>query len=413
MYQKCLGLLLLMLTLGQARGQNGCTDSRATNFDPAAVTNDGSCQYTLTTTTLLVQARLPAEVAESSGLQFTAGQLWTHNDSNNEPVLYRLSPDNGSIQQRVQLTNFANTDWEDLAADAQNLYIGDFGNNDGNRRDLRILKVRQADLGPTATTAPAEAIQFRYPDQTNFNPGTNNHNFDCEAFFYFNDSLHLFTKNWGDFKTKYYTLPAMPGTYVAKLRATLDVNGLITAADINAAGTEAALLGYNHLNGSTFVWLLFDFPNARFLQGNKRRLELPNALFIGQAEGLTFASRYQLWLSNEQISTVITVPPRLYGLNASPWLAPATPTATRAAPAAGYSAYPDADGQTLWVQAENRPGGDATISLQDLQGRQVSTAAWPAGRLRQAVPLRDPDSGIYILRVEAKSGVFTRKVVVP
>jgi hypothetical protein len=37
--------------------------------------------------------------------------------------------------------NAKNTDWEALTNDGNNFYIGDFGNNDGSRRDLTIYKV--------------------------------------------------------------------------------------------------------------------------------------------------------------------------------------------------------------------------------------------------------------------------------
>nr|GFB48249.1 phosphoglucomutase 2 [Tanacetum cinerariifolium] len=203
------------------------------------------------------------------------------------------------------------------------VYIGDFGNNNGDRRDLRILRVAKADLGPAATTATAQAINFSYPDQTNFTPRTNAHNFDCEAFFFANDSLHLFTKNWVDLQTRYYTVPAAPGTYVAHLRGTFNVNGLVTAADLNPTGTTAALLGYNATNGTTFMWLLSGYQGAGYLRANKRRIELPNALLIGQAEGLCFVKNARVFISNEQISNaLLTVPPRLYALGLGAW--PAT-----------------------------------------------------------------------------------------
>ncbi len=45
-------LLFLALTLGSCNNQiDGCTDPLATNYDPAATNDDGSCQYSSTTTT--------------------------------------------------------------------------------------------------------------------------------------------------------------------------------------------------------------------------------------------------------------------------------------------------------------------------------------------------------------------------
>ncbi|WP_185282172.1 hypothetical protein [Hymenobacter sp. NBH84] len=185
MKQKILAFLLFLPGLGyHAAAQTGCTDARATNFAPSATSNDGSCRYPATTAALPIRAALPLEVHETSGLIYTNQQLWTLNDSGNEPVLYRLDPATGEVRQRVRISNFANVDWEDLTADDRYLYIGDFGNNAGNRRDLRVLRVPKAAIGTAPDiTVSAEAIAFSYPQQTNFQPPVNQHNFDAEAFF--------------------------------------------------------------------------------------------------------------------------------------------------------------------------------------------------------------------------------------
>ena len=43
---------------------------------------------------------LPAEIEETSGLIFHNGKLWTHNDSEGEPVLYSIDTTNGQILER-------------------------------------------------------------------------------------------------------------------------------------------------------------------------------------------------------------------------------------------------------------------------------------------------------------------------
>ncbi|WP_324670632.1 T9SS type A sorting domain-containing protein [Hymenobacter sp. GOD-10R] len=415
MIRNILLLCLPLLVVGaQVSAQNGCTDSRASNYSAGATVNDGSCQYTATSTLLLTKAPLPSAVIESSGLQYTDQRLWTFNDSGNDPILYRLDPNLATIQQQVRVSNFINVDWEDIAADAQYLYIGDFGNNNGDRRDLRILRVRKAAIG-TGTTeeVAAEAIQFSYPDQTNFNPGTNNHNFDCEAFFFANDSLHLFTKNWADLKTTYYTVPATPGTHVARRRGSFNVNGLITAADLNAAGTEASLLGYNQNTGATFLWLLFDFPSTSFLQGNKRRIELPNALTIGQAEGLTFTSRYTMLLSNERVSVgPLTIPARLYELNASQWLAPVITTANKQSQLNSFTLFPNPASRTLHIQSQEGFAPNTSVVLQDLQGQTVLTSTLASGNLDHTIDIQPVAAGTYLLRIQSDKVVFVRKLAV-
>lgn len=404
---------LLILGATAARAQSGCPDPRATNHNPAATVNDGSCQYAATSATLTPKTPLGSAVPESSGLQYTGQSLWTINDSNNTPSLYKIDSTSGAVLQQVVITNAVNVDWEDLAADAQYLYVGDFGNNNGDRRDLRVLRVAKAAIGTgPAVSVTAQAIAFSYPDQTNFSPSPNNHNFDCEAFFYANDSLHLFTKNWGNLRTNYYTLPAQPGTYVAHFKGSFNVNGLITAADLTAAGTAAGLLGYNSSTGATFLWLLSDFRGTRFFGGNKRRLELPNALVIGPAEGLCFVNGFRLFLSNEQLSSIVTVPPRLYSLNAGRWLAPATPTATAASQLFGVQVTPNPARQSLRIERRHNATGPLTLRLLDPQGRVLRTARLAAGSAVLEWPVAQLAAGLYLLQLESAAGVASEQIAI-
>ncbi|TDN37858.1 T9SS type A sorting domain-containing protein [Hymenobacter sp. UV11] len=407
-----LALLLGMAAGWTAQAQN-CPDPSATNYNPAAVGNDGSCQYPLTRTALAVKTRLTDDVVESSGLQYTGGSLWTFNDSGNAPILFRVDSIDGHVVQQVRISNFDNVDWEDIAASPQYLFVGDVGNNLGDRRDLRVLRVAKSALGPTATTVPAEAIAFSYPDQTDFTPRNNRHNFDCEAFFFANDSLHLFTKDWVDLQTRYYTVPATPGTYVAHLKATFGVNGLVTAADINAAGTSAALLGYNANDGSTFVWLLSGFTGTQYLLANKRRIELPNALQIGQAEGLTFVGRSRVFISNERLANfLMTVPPQLYALSLSSWLAPTVLATTAPQAAATFTVVPNPAHHTLRLERLAGVGGPANLVLQDLQGRTILTTTLLASQLAQSIDISAVATGTYVVKIISVAGSFSQKIVV-
>ena len=316
-------LFLLLVLSGTAHAQSGCTDPRARNYNSAATANDGSCQYRTTRARPVRKARLAAAVPETSALQYTDGALWTLNDGGNAPVLFRLDSATGQVQRQVRISNFENLDWEDLAADSNYLYIGDFGNNYGNRQDLRVLRVAKAHIAGT-DSARAEAITFYYPDQTDFTPNLQRQNFDCEAFFYHNDSLHLFTKNWADYRTRYYTVPARPGRHAAHLKATFNTRGLVTAAALSPGSNSVALLGYSRKTGASFLWLLSDFPGTRFLAGNKRRLKLPHALRLGQAEGLCFVAPYRVFVTTERLPKRFTLTPqRLYSLDLRWWLGPA------------------------------------------------------------------------------------------
>ena len=408
-------LLLALLAARPAWAQRGCPDPQATNYNPAAIGNDGSCQYPLMATPLPPKAALNPELNESSGLQLLGGQLWSHNDSGNPPVLFRLDSASGQTLQRVRLSNVPNIDWEDLAADANYLYVGDFGNNLGNRRDLRILRVARTDLGPGADSARAQVISFSYPDQLDFTPRNNQHNFDCEAMFFARDSLHLFTKDWGDFQTRYYTVPATPGTHVAHLKATFNVNGLITAADCNPAGTTAALLGYDTRTGAAFMWLLSDFAGTAFFSGNKRRIELPSVAFVGQVEGLCFRSAARLFISNERlVSPIVTVPARLYGLSVGRWLPGAVLATTPPARAeVGVLATPNPAHQRLHLTRTGNATGPASISIFNAQGQEVLTDTLPAGSSQRDVDLAGLEEGLYVLKIELGNRTSSQKLVVP
>lgn len=406
-------LLLCAAALPSVRAQSNCTDPNATNYNPGATSNDGSCQYPVTTTALPLKTKLADGVPESSGLVYTNSNLWTFNDSGNPPVLFRVDSASGQTLQQVRITNFENVDWEDITADAQNLYVGDFGNNGGDRRDLRVLRVPKASLGATATTATAEAIAFSYPDQIDFMPRNNRHNFDCEAFFYANDSLHLFTKNWLDLQTRYYTIPATPGTYVAHLKATFNTNGLVTAAALNTNGSVAGLLGYNAQTAETFLWLLSGFKGSNYLQGYRRRIELPSAVLIGQAEGLCFVGRYRVFISNERLSNfLVTVPQQLYALPLSRWLAPTVLATKPKTLTTGFTALPNPAHHTLRLERTTSANEAANVLLQDLQGRTVLATPLPAGRRTQDLDLSAVAAGNYILKIQSAQGTFSKKVTV-
>jgi hypothetical protein len=229
------------------------------------------------------------EVVESSGLAVadSAGDLWTHGDGGNTSWLYLVTPQ-GDLIRTHPVRGASNTDWEDLAQDRATgrLFIGDFGNNANKRRDLRIYGLSGAGLKHVDT------IHFRYPDQRQFPPKKPQRNFDCEAFFYHNDSLYLFTKNRGEGNwVKEYHLPARPGNYVARLADSIRINTWITSADISPDGRRVALLG------SGYVYLLDVAPGQRLFDGVKSCLPLPSS---GQAEALTFVDDHDFVVSNEK-----------------------------------------------------------------------------------------------------------------
>jgi hypothetical protein len=295
-------LSILFISLyNHSQSQSGCTDPLANNFSSSASTNDGSCIYIATAQNANVVGQLNNSISESSGIVLSDGFIWTHNDSGNNAKLFKVDPSNGTLLQTISITNYLNTDWEDIAADSTYIYIGDFGNNNGTRTNLKILKINKAQFITStlsAISATAEAINFSYSDQTSFASNSNN-NFDCEAMISLGNSLYTFTKNRGDNQTRVYKISKTPGTYTVSPYTSYDVAGLITGADYNSQTHEVVLLGYLSSHKNSFLYYLYDYTSDQFFSGNKRRIELGNSTTDWQTEGVTYNGADELYLSCE------------------------------------------------------------------------------------------------------------------
>lgn len=235
-------------------------------------------------------ARLPAPIRESSGLApgDSAGLVWTHGDGGTPATLYQASLA-GRLAGVLPLAPLVNHDWEELTRDpAGRFYIGDFGNNRNDRRDLAIYRITVG----AGRRPQVDTIAFRYPDQTAFPPPPAQRHFDCEAMLFYQDSLHLFTKDRGRaHRTRYYVVPARPGRHVAVLRDSLRLRTLVTGAARSPDGHRVALLGYGGL-------FLFDgAPGARLFQQPKTFRRLPTT---GQAEAVLFLTEQRLLVGNER-----------------------------------------------------------------------------------------------------------------
>jgi hypothetical protein len=303
--------------------QLGCTDIQAQNFNPNAIQNDGSCVYAASSYTPQLINNLSSVLEENSGIIFSDNVLYNINDGGNQTNILELNLQ-GDITRTIQVNTAQNTDWEAITQNTNDIFIGDFGNNSGNRSDLKIYRVSKNELASSDTVNAVNQVFF-YSDQTNFNNVTNSHNFDCEAFIYYQDSLHLFTKGWENLYTKHYVIPILFGdTSAAILRDSMFVDGLITDATIDSVSGNLLLLGYKN-NGSnfytSFVYLLFDYSNTSFFAGNKRRIEIGNMFNLSQTEGISFQNEFSGFISSEKISSsLITIEPKIFSFDFSSFL---------------------------------------------------------------------------------------------
>ncbi|MEM9820623.1 MAG: T9SS type A sorting domain-containing protein [Bacteroidota bacterium] len=387
--------------------QEGCTDPQALNFDAGATANDGSCLYPSTNYQMDNVAILPNALFENSGLALTSSGLWTHNDGGNADELYRIDSLSGAILQTILIANGENEDWEDLAEDEEHLYIGDFGNNNGNRMDLRIFRVPKSNLGNLITSA--ESIEFVYSDQTDFTIQPNNNDFDCEAFFYWQDSLHLFTKNWVDNQTRHYVLPASPGSHTAQLRETFDTEGLVTGADINENGI-ISLIGYTE-TGVNFMWILFDYQEGYVFSGNKRKINLGTGLTNSQTEAIVFRDEFTGYVSSENFNIL---PARLLRFSIQPWVDLPLNNSTVLNTALAFHIVPNPVVDQVNIQSSRPLFGQYQLVLINQNGQELGHWFWQAsGTSTYQLNLNEINlaSGQYLLGIRSEEGQYFERLV--
>lgn len=249
--------------------------------------------------------RLPDVLEEVSGAWFPhPDSLWWHNDGGHHPWLFCTNK-KGELLDTLVIPGLQNRDWEDLTSDKKgNLYIGDFGNNRNDRQDLTIYIYNRH-------TRQTDSILFAYQDQQAFPPPRPRQQYDMEAFFYHQDSLHLFSKNKvkANYLTRHYVIPATPGRYVATAVDSMVVRKrILTAAAISPDGKTVAMVGYNYGKflgifpwTKSSVFLFRHFQHNRFLQGQLKRKKAPGFLFPKQYEALDFLDNQTIYIGAERL----------------------------------------------------------------------------------------------------------------
>lgn len=257
-----------------------------------------SCQNDLVRTITPI-ANLSKQLKETSGIAnlSKSDTFWLINDSGNSNELFEIN-DNGKILSVVEVVNAKNQDWEDLASDgAHKLFIGDFGNNNNKRKDLRIYSVAVNQILNNKVTA--EVIDFYFEDQHKFPPNKKHRNFDIEAFVYKAGYFYLFTKNRSsefNGETKLYKIAAEKGKQKAIL-----IDSFVTCnKQTNCAVTSATL----SKDKKTLVLLtptkLYEFTNYigdDFFKGNVKVTDLEHK---SQKEAICFKDG-MLYITDERV----------------------------------------------------------------------------------------------------------------
>ena len=305
------GFFTLFLALSAcSQKKQECNDAFALNYNDSAKSNT-ACRYPEQTLAPVFIGNLPNKVRETSGLAYVNGLLLTHNDKGGASELYAIEPNTGSLVATYTVAGHPNVDWEDLAQSATHVYVADMGNNDGNRQDLRILKIAKAAFTPGGAEVQVEAvIDFHYPEQTSFF-ASSKHNWDAEALLYAQGQLYVFTKHRLDGQTALYRIPDNAATHAAERLGSFNPGLRITAADISANGDTVLLLGYNK-DKTCEVWELSGFSGQQFVSAQKKRYVLGNYSVLGQMEGLVYSASGRVYISAESTGNA---PARLYRLD--------------------------------------------------------------------------------------------------
>ncbi len=275
--------------------------------------------FELTAQSIMITERcsLPLGEKESSGLCTINGgkTFWTINDSDRQAQLYEFDS-LGTAIRTVTVENASNIDWEEITTDPEgNIYIGDFGNNDNNRKDQKIYIVKNTDL-LQSNIVSAEIINIRYANQNQFPPIDLEKNFDMEAMIFLKGKLHLFSKNRTNPFSGYtyeYIIDSKPGQYtVSPIDSFKTGPGpmlffWVTGAAISADYSQMILLSHDRL------WLFYplnpDFP----LKSPVKQVTLNH---FSQKEGICFSDPNRIWITDE-VNTTINNGGKLYSADLS------------------------------------------------------------------------------------------------
>ncbi len=242
------------------------------------------------------------DIEESSGLITIKGRIFTHNDSGDEAKLYEIDAF-GNVIQTITINDAEHIDWEAITEDEEYIYIGDIGNNIGNRKDLAIYKVSKNML-LTSDEVSAQKIGFSYSDQTSFSYPNFTTPYDAEALISYHDKLYIFTKSWGDKITKIYPVSKEPGEYVLKAEGEMLLDFMVTDADFDVASHSIVLIGYESITADkSHVALLKDFKDNLFFSGSLIDIfleDIPRG--FRQIEGVSFMSENALLISSESLN---------------------------------------------------------------------------------------------------------------
>lgn len=238
--------------------------------------------------TFLEEYILPAELKETSALFCSKNETaFTLNDSGNKPVIYEIDSKANIVNKR--LFKVKNRDWEAITGDGTHLYIGDIGNNSGNRKTLKIQEILVS-----GTAHKPNTLRFTYQNNPLKENKYLNHDYDAEALVNVNEFLYLFSKSWDTGTLFVYLLDK--GNPNQSLKPITEVNGLpgvITGGDYDHKNKRFILVGYK-----MWLWGFFS-PFITILDEQLNIVKFFDLEGYGQVEGVCVAKKGEIWFTQE------------------------------------------------------------------------------------------------------------------
>lgn len=268
-----------------------------------------ACSSSVEKSPLVVKTLLPKELKEISGLTASGANIWAITDKPKARV-FKLDTA-GRLLQTVNVSNVEASDVEAVTSDSNFIYIGDVGDNTGDRVERKIIRISSSSIpAGKEVQVNGETIDFTFPDEEVVEKKSHN-NFDCESVMSFKDSLYVFTKDREDKVTKLYVLPKTPGKYVAKYINSFNSEGLITDAAVNSQNNEVAIIGYHKGHLYPFIYLFTNFHGNDFFSGDYEKINLATKAWDWQLEGITFSNKNIVYFACEGTDHV---PATFYGI---------------------------------------------------------------------------------------------------
>lgn len=257
---------------------------------------------------------LDATVSESSGVIYYNGKIITHNDSGNTNQLFEMDPSSSTITRIVTISGATNIDWEDITQDADYIYIGDIGNNSGDRNNLKIYKISKTDYDTSDTVSTVEVINFSYANQSDFTSSPQATPWDAETLISIDaNNLLIVSKNWVTHEAQTYVLSKTPGTYSLSPQASTlpDASGnydLITGGTYNPLTNKVYLIGYTSNTGTfnalhPFIYECSGFSGTDIFSGTNTQYDISSSLATyEQTEGICYVDADTYYVTSESFS---------------------------------------------------------------------------------------------------------------